>query len=373
MFDNIIQPIFKTTILFLQIPFKVFDKNKICMCVEGDTDKFDVKYSYSFDKTNYSDFKDFDKFTIIYPNIGVDALINIPSVYVAIQFKPNYTDSQYNIDYISPKDAYHINICHITYNGVNICLNNPCLVRWFTEPDCIVTPEWNINDNQQMTVKRWVDQVNALAHMVGHKVIYFKTEPIGTHHTLRNNYRRNVCNIKKIWIMFEGSMLNTIDKITYSDWDIPLADEFIINIPWQTFRDAFGDDAIPNEKDYLYLPVVNRLFRVGYVQPVNRVMGKVAWFEASLIKYEEDSSVVMSKDLKKDLSDVVIPEFGNIMDLDGTTIIDQNTISDIIDVGQPDVFGNLVGEDENSTVGDPALPDTVGGIGHSGIGRFYRT
>ena len=355
--------IYHTTILFLQIPFKVFDKNKVAMCVSGDKEKFDVSYSYSFDKVSYSDFKKFEDFTVVYPNIGIDALINIPSVYIAIQIKPNYKDSQYELHYVNPKDKYHLDICSLTYNDVNICLHNPCVVKWYTEPECVLQPEWNINDNQQITVKRWVDQVNALARMVGHKVIYFKTEPIGTHHTLRNNYRRNVCNVKKIWIMFEGSMTNSIDKMTYSEWDIPLADEFTINIPWQIFRDAFGDDAIPNEKDYLYLPLVNRLFRVGYVQPVNRVMGKVAWFEASLLKYEEDSSVVMSKDLKQDLSDIVVPEFGDIVDIDGTTVLDQNTITDIIDVGQPDVFGNIVGENENSTVGDPAPPSTIGGIG----------
>lgn len=149
--------------------------------------------------------------------------------------------------------------------------------------------------------------------MYGHACIYFKTEPIEseTVHTFANHVVRNVTNIKKINILAPNNELPQ-DRNIYTEWDMPLQDDFIIHVVREKFELAFGENIVPSEKDYLYLPIINKLFRVASMQPKNGFMGKIGWWEVFLAKYEEDDCVTIDDDLKSIMGG--LPEFDDAID-----------------------------------------------------------
>lgn len=162
-------------------------------------------------------------------------------------------------------------------------------------------PKWNFYDNQQITIKRWLEQCNSLAESYGHTCIYFKTTPIEVNHTLSVNVVRNVTSIKKLHIMFPNNELPQ-DRNTFTDWDLAIQDDFICHIIVDKFEQAFGKNTVPEQRDYLYLPIINKIFRVTSMQAKNGFMGKIGWWEVFLAKYEEDECVIIEDDLKKAMS-----------------------------------------------------------------------
>lgn len=172
-------------------------------------------------------------------------------------------------------------------------------------------PKWNFYDNQQITIKRWLEQCNSLAESYGHTCVYFKTTPIEVSHTLSTNVVRNVTSIKKLHIMFPNNELPQ-DRNTFTDWDLALQDDFICHIVVDKFEQAFGKNQIPEQRDYLYLPIINKIFRVTSMQPKNGFMGKIGWWEVFLAKYEEDECVVIEDDLKRAMSG--FPDINEAMD-----------------------------------------------------------
>ncbi|MCK9415664.1 hypothetical protein M0Q97_03275, partial [Candidatus Dojkabacteria bacterium] len=76
-------------------------------------------------------------------------------------------------------------------------------------------------------------------------------------------------------------------------------------------KQAFGE-IIPNEKDFLYIPMLNKFFRVATVQPKTGFMGKIGWWEVFLSKFEEDETIKIPKTLAESYGG--IPEFDNALD-----------------------------------------------------------
>ncbi len=285
-------------ILYLQKSIANFDISKIDLTTSLNVNHlFQILYSYSYDKTNYSDFKFLENFQ------NPDN-IDIP-VYFAIQFKKIVlTDNQKVLTLNQTKNVdnklQEIQIDSLKYdsNEINLLLENEAKFQTLYS---IINefPKWNFYDNQQITISRWLKQINAISEMYGHTCIYFKTEPIESkiEHTFKNNVFRNVTNIKKLHVLAPNNELPQ-DRNIYSDWDMPLQDDFVIHIVKDKFEQAFGQFKIPIEKDYLYLPIINKLFRVSASQPKNSFMGKVGWWEVYLAKFEEDECVTINDELK---------------------------------------------------------------------------
>jgi hypothetical protein len=140
--------------------------------------------------------------------------------------------------------------------------------------------------------------------MYGHTCIYFKTRPVEDEavHTFRNYTFRNVVDIKKLHVLAPGNELPQ-NRAIYTEWDMPLSDDFVLHVVKQKFEQAFGEGSIPEEKDYIYLPIINKLFRVSTMQPKSGLMGKIAWWEVFLAKFEDDDCVSFDEGLKEALSD----------------------------------------------------------------------
>ena len=188
-------------------------------------------------------------------------------------------------------------------------------------------------DNQKVTIDRWLSECVAVNNRIGHQCIYFKTEP--NHEkiieTLSSITTRDVVSIKKIIISSPDNELPT-DRNTFTEWDMPMIDDFIIHIPDLLFKLIFGNE-IPSQKDFIYLPILNKLYTINSVQPGQKFMGVTGWWECYLIKYEEDENVskdLLNTDLMKGITSVI----NTIPNLDEESISDlYNKFENIIDDG----------------------------------------
>ncbi len=328
--------VFESTFCYLQKTFNQLNISNFDVQI-GKNSGFEVLFAYSFDGTNYSEFKkqeDFgseiiDDSISLYVCIWLHRLISndlqpAQRLYDIAPSTDKYNGNYSKIQNVDSKPSSII-ITSISYNNQPISIDD---IR-FTEKYDIINqfPKWNFYDNQQITIRRWLDQCNAIAESYGHTVIYFKTEPVNTeleaqsgihgiHHTLVNNVIRNVTSIKKLHICIPNNEIPQ-DRVIYTDWDMPLQDDFVIHIVRQKFEQAFGLKAIPNEKDYIYFPMLNKLFRVSTMQPRNGFMGVVGWYEVYLAKYEEDECVRIDKNLKSESTDMFTEITSGIEDIFG--------------------------------------------------------
>lgn len=352
----------ESTFMYIKKSFKSL--NPLLFDIKiSQNNKFKILMAYSFDNKNYSQFIEQDKYSGLIDSDNFELYVciwfkriisnDLSDVIKLYDKKPQYELYRGNIAYTQNVDNKQSNIIieSITYDNQQIDLHND--VEFKEHYDLINEfPRWNLYDNQQITIERWLEQCNAVAEMYGHTAIYFKTEAVnidtelhsgihGIHHTLQNNVIRNVVDIKKLHIMAPNNELPQ-DRVIYTDWDMPLQDDFVIHIVRQKFEQAFGLKAIPNEKDYIYLPIINKLFRVSTMQPKNGFMGVCGWYEVFLAKYEEDDCVRIDKDLKDATSNMnellgFDENYGSFVE-DNMVEISENLDNELSEIKQDEIY-----------------------------------
>ena len=294
--------------IYLNSRIGKFDISKLFVEIKTNI-YFEVLISYSFDKQNWSNpvtQESWEEINGYFLDTNITALNYI---YIAVNCRKIIFDNNIaetlkitpNIDNTIPR----LTISEISYDNYKYNFNDESEISIITYYQLVnLTPKWNLYDNQQSTIKRWLDTCAALCHSHGLPCIYFKTSPIDSEisHTFSNHVMRNVVAIKKLMIMNPGNELPQ-DKTVYSDWDMPLIDDFVIHIVDSLFEQAFGLNQIPQSKDYIFYPIINKLFRLTSPQrPQKGYMGKYAWWECYLQKYEEDETVTIGDEIREAMS-----------------------------------------------------------------------
>ena len=303
--------------------FNDFDFEKLELEISKLTG-FDILFAYSFNNQNFSEFRskitqkfDYPIYLCMWVQKQIQNDLEKPISILEHNDATKFWGSPYKMQNVDSTEEICV-IDNIKYDSEEICITTLLLRQQFE----IINefPRWNFYDLQQTNIQRWLKNCNAIAEMYGHTCIYFKTEPVeyeqkneqtgihGTHFTLNNNVIRNVVDVKKIHIMFPSNELPQ-DRVVFSEWDIGMQDETIIHVVRQKFEQAFGYKAVPNEKDFIYIPLINKLFRVSTMQVKNGFMGVVGWYEVFLSKYEEDESVrndsvIINKELSNSIDNV---------------------------------------------------------------------
>lgn len=339
---------YKNVVMYIKYVIENFDINKFNVNLIKNVG-FSLTYSYSFDGQNYSTPVSKDKF-----NIDSD----YKNVYVAVHFTltdPNESTTavsfygQRNVD--PTRQVFTIE--SVVYNKeTRFDVTKADDVRFESKIKVVDRfPKWNFYDDQQRVIDRWLDQCDAMAEMYGHTCIYFKTEPVEsqTVHTFANHVFRNVVAIKRLKINVPNNELPQ-DRSAYTDWDFMMQDDFVVHVVNRKFKLAFGDDKVPLSKDYLYLPVTRKLYRVNAVQAKNGFMNVIGWWECFLVKYEEDECVVMSDAIKESLksTDQEINQYYDEATRAVEDTIPEEEIDNLHDIlGELDVFKSERLYDEN--------------------------
>lgn len=291
-----IYQISNNTVIYIQKSFETFDINKLRLDFDSDLlNHFYFTISYSFDYQNWSDEYRKENFPDLHQLFNLSRL----DVYISINF--HLIDRYDNDLKITKQLTVEKNnpLNHITSFGTFINLkydNNDILVDdidvsvYDSSLQISKYPKWNLYDNNVVSVKNWLNQCRAISEMYGFTVIWFHTSPKATNHTLVNHFLKDVVSIKRININLPNNEIPQ-DRSVYTEWDIQLEGEFVTNVVDSLFKQAFGETEIPLQKDFMFFPLMNKMYRVSSVQPKNGFMGKVGWWEVFFTKFEDDASI----------------------------------------------------------------------------------
>ena len=204
---------------------------------------------------------------------------------------------------------------------------------------------------QNRSVNLYKQLNNIVSNIFGHTVNYFRTEA--------NNRTKDVT-------LMEYSLFSVADqqdiKILVPDNEFPEESntynifgmewaEFEVHIVHDRFKAVFGDGIRPRAKDYLFIPIINKMYEVNSVSIADEFNASRSYWRLKLTKYQDRTSVIktgydiatdnlvtgidelfgeeIADEQKKDTNPVQFQTISRILEDGSRTYIDSNlTITD---------------------------------------------
>jgi hypothetical protein len=169
--------------------------------------------------------------------------------------------------------------------------------------------------------------------MFGIPVYYFRSEPKpeSADYTFKEYVLHNIVEVKQIKLMIkEGAMPSSNPKLTEFDFDWET--DWETEVSKTQFATAFGDEAYPKYGDFIYVPLMQRMWDVNaaYDEKNEGLMWRSTTWKLQLVKYS-DSTAYAKSDFD-DLIDSLIPKtydntFGQIERLEQEIISQSPQVS----------------------------------------------
>lgn len=251
----------------------------------------DVRYSYSIDGDNFSNwFDNIDDFLMAYKEV----LFIKNATYVRVRIEAaKYNEKEDLKDQVTEDLGWDTKIdCTVKINGVE---REPDSYEIINPGEFVVkNPQglWSPYPHMEKAYKIWKDGAEAINQMFGHWVYYFNTTPNQEDKAIlfKQYTLHNVTGMKLIKVSVPGNNMPS-GRNQYSEFGITLPDEFNIQILTEPFQRAFGYNAIPNENDYLYMPITGKMYSVAAIYETKQFMQKSVMYEAVLQIYSKAENV----------------------------------------------------------------------------------
>lgn len=216
-------------------------------------------------------------------------------------------------------------------------------------------------------VQLWKDLSSAVGEMFGHCVRYLKTKPKSesADAVLKEYSLYNVIDVKDIKILIPD---NTIpdNVINFTSFDMDFSDSLEIHIVKEHFERAFGAVS-PQEKDYLYFPLMDRLYEVHSAYLFKDFMGAEAYYKVMLYKWQDKLNVMRENESIAEYVEAITENFEDILQpeiekeyVDVTKPLQYTTVS----IGGQDKIRSHINENLNIEVKDVNNYFTV-------VGKYY--
>jgi hypothetical protein len=142
------------------------------------------------------------------------------------------------------------------------------------------------------SVKMYKQLVNIVNGIFGHQVTYFKTEPDArtTDVILMEYSLHNVTDKQTIKILVPDNEFPT-EANTYDIFGIELED-FEIHITAEEFETHFGAGKYPRNKDYMFIPIINRMYEINSVSLADEFNRSHSYWKVKLVKYQDRGDVL---------------------------------------------------------------------------------
>ena len=146
---------------------------------------------------------------------------------------------------------------------------------------------------QFRTQQTYIQLANIVKNIFGHEVTYFRTEP--------DKRTKDV-------ILMEYSLYNVVEqdivKILVPDNEFPQEstvnydmfgmefEDFEIHITQQEFQRVFGYGTRPRNHDYMFIPIINKMYMINSVALGDRFNETITYWKIMLTKYQNDTAVL---------------------------------------------------------------------------------
>ncbi len=133
---------------------------------------------------------------------------------------------------------------------------------------------------------------NIVTSIFGHEVNYFRTEPdLRTSDVILMEYSlHNVVDNKNVKILVPDNEFPT-EANTYDIFGIELAD-FEVHITAEEFESRFGAGKYPRNKDYMFIPIINRMYEISSVSLADEFNKAHSYWRVKLVKYQDRTDVI---------------------------------------------------------------------------------
>lgn len=270
-----------------------FSTTKIEYYVPSNDDNiFEYEYRWSYDNTQYSEFRPLNK------NIGFSDILGmnfdpLKPLWITIKaevaaLSQGSTISLISIDYIYDPGQGQVISCP------NFCVDCTDPFAMYGCANIDVSCNTNLFNpyglNKSTAIYKQL--TGMVSNIFGHQVQYFRTEPdLRTEDVHLMEYSlHNVVDKQLVKILVPDNEFPT-EANTYDIFGIDLA-EFEIHITAAEFEQVFGLFKIPRNKDYMYIPIINRMYEVNTVAIADEFNQSNSYWRVMLTKYQDRTSVI---------------------------------------------------------------------------------
>lgn len=177
----------------------------------------------------------------------------------------------------------------------NVCLDSSMT---FLEDFCGSTNLFQPYNNLDCAIQLQQQLSDSIVCMFGIPVYYFRVNPNegATDYTFKEHFLHHIDSVKQIKLMIpDGQMPSSNPKLTEFDFDW--------EVDWETelsktqFANAFGDTVYPKTGDFLYIPLMKRMWEVNsaYDEKNEGLMWRSTTWKLALTKYTEATNIDSSE------------------------------------------------------------------------------
>ena len=200
----------------------------------------------------------------------------------------------------------HLIVGDCPISDYTICIDSSMT---FIQDFCGETTIFQPYDNLDCALQLQQQLSDSVVCMFGLPVYYFRCEPKMEHadYTFKEYVLHNVTAVKQIKLMIpDGTLPSSNPKLTEFDFDWTA--DWETEISKSQFASAFGDTAIPKYGDFIYIPLLQRMWDVNaaYDEKNEGLMWRSTTWKIQLVKYEDSTAYDSTK--FDDIIDSLIPK-----------------------------------------------------------------
>lgn len=147
----------------------------------------------------------------------------------------------------------------------------------------------------------------AMMNLIGHDAVYFRTSPdkTGTDFIFREHTLFDVAGRKCIKVVAKDNNFPD-DEFEFRGDGMHTSQPFEVHIDKQYFEDNFGVGAQPRKNDFMYIPLINRIFSVGSVSLQRGAMKVELFWKLRLSKFQRNINLKTDEETTKFLDNMLI-------------------------------------------------------------------
>lgn len=135
---------------------------------------------------------------------------------------------------------------------------------------------------------------NSIICMFGIPIYYFRVQPKAetADYSFKEFVLHDVIDVKQIKLMIpDGQMPSSNPR--FSDLDFDWETDWDVEIGKAQFAQAFGDTAFPKQRDFIYIPLMKRMWSVNsaYDEKNEGLMWRPTTWKLALVKYNESTNI----------------------------------------------------------------------------------
>lgn len=225
-------------------------------------------YSWSSDSVCWTSWVDYNTYLRLAKNIESDFYLRI---LISTQLSQVYLNNM-------------LTTCY------SMCLYNP---NPFIEDFC-GTQLFNPYVGLDCALQLQSQLANSIICMLGIPVYYFRVlpQPETADYTFKEYVMHNVTSVKQIKMMIQDGAMPS-SKPQFSDLDFDWEVDWEVELGKAQFAAAFGDEAFPKQRDFIYVPMMKRMWEVNsaYDEKNEGLMWQSTTWKLGLIKWNEKTNV----------------------------------------------------------------------------------